>query len=134
MARETTWEWDKQGDFDGHASFHRTLPANVTISDVEAELHKWDASANEWVDWSEHVTISPTIVTALRRSGDTWVEYQGGELRGVRVVITADPDDQPDGDDEPKPGPDHRYQVKIIVTRSDTSGPDARPVPLRIFN
>lgn len=130
MARSTMWEWDKQGDLDAHASWHRTLPTGVTITDVEAELHRWNETNEEWDDASADVTIAAYVVTALRRVGDTLEEITGGEERGVRVVITADPDAQPDGDDDPRPA--DRYQVKIIVTRSDTDRPAARAVPLRV--
>jgi hypothetical protein len=47
------------------------------------------------------------------------------------VVITADPDAQSDVADAPVPG--SNYRVKIIATRSDSSRPIAREVPLTIL-
>lgn len=124
--------WDKQGDFDGHASFHRELPAGVTLSDPTVQLHEQIASDPEtWEDQSDEVTISGSIEHALKRQGSTSVQETDGESRGVRVVITVDPDPQPDVTDDPEPGDD--YRVKIIATRSDTGRPISREVPLTIL-
>ena len=74
------------------------------------------------------MTITPTVVNAL---DDNWVAIVGGTNRAVRVVITKDPQAQPDVTDEPEPN--DNYRVKIIATRSDSSRPIAREVPLRIL-
>jgi hypothetical protein len=132
-SRSTTLEWHKQGDHDGHVSLHYALPAGVTITAVEGHLEKWNRSTEEYDDWSDYATVAAEAATALRRSGTTWVEVEGGENRGVRVTVTADPDPQPDGDDEPKPGGEYRYQIVLVVTRSDTSRPWSVPVPFRIL-
>lgn len=130
MARSKTWEWDKQGDLDGHARFDDELPAGVTLSAPTAELHQQTATDPEtWVDRSSEVTITPTVVNAL---DDDWVAISGGTNRAVRVVITKDPQAQPDVTDEPEPN--DNYRVKIIATRSDSSRPIAREVPLRILS
>lgn len=129
MGRVQRWEWDKQGDLDAHASFHGELPSGVTLSSPSAELHQRTATNPEtWVDRSSEVTITPTVVDALTAG---WTAETGGTNRGVRVVITADADPQPDVADEPEPGTN--YRVKIIVTRSDSSRPMAREVPLTIL-
>lgn len=129
MATERRWEWDKQGDLDAHANWHHELPEGVTLSDPEVELHEQTASNPEtWALVAPQPTMGATIVTAMR---DKDTEEAGGAGRGVRVVITADPDAQPDVTDEPTPGND--YRVKIIATRSDSSRPIAREVPLTIL-
>ena len=74
------------------------------------------------------VTLTPTVVDAL---SDQWVPISGGTSRAVRVVITKDPDAQPNVADEPTPG--DNYRVMIIATRSDSVRPIARDVPLRIW-
>lgn len=134
MANERRWEWDKQGDLDGHANFHHELPAGVTLSSPTAELH--ERTATNPVTYTKIVsegaeavvTIAASVVTAMK---DKDTEETGGAGRGVRVVITKDPDDQPDVTDEPTPGTD--YRVKIIATRSDSGRPIAREVPLTIL-
>lgn len=132
MAGRRLWEWDKQGDGDFHANLHsgpNALPTSVTLSSPSAELHQRTATDPEtWVDRSSEVTLSATVVDALDRNGDA---ESGGTNRAVRVVITKDPDAQPDVTDEPEPGDD--YRVKIIATRSDSSRPFADVVPLRIL-
>lgn len=129
MATAKRWEWDKQGDLDGHARFHDELPAGVTLSSPTAELHQRTVDDPEtWVDKSSEVTISESVVNAL---DDKWVAISGGTNRAVRVVITADPQPQPDVTDEPEPN--DNYRVKIIATRSDSSRPIAREVPLTIL-
>ena len=134
MANDRRWEWDKQGDLDGHANFHHELPAGVTLSSPAAELHeRTDTNPETWTKIASTgagavVTITPTIVTAMK---DKDTEETGGASRGVRVVITKDPDTQPDVTDEPTPG--SNYRVKVIATRSDSGRPIAREVPLTIL-
>lgn len=133
-SRETRWEWNKQGDLDAHANWHHELPAGVTLSNPSAQLQVRTGSRPE--DWDivpstgegAVVTISATVVTAMR---DKDTEETGGEGRGIRVVIAADPDPQPDATDEPVPGTG--YRVMIIATRSDSGRPIAREVPLTIL-
>lgn len=133
MARSRIWEWNKSGDFDGHASFHAELPGGVELDAVSAPtatLEQRTVSDPEtWVDRTSEVTITATIVDAL--DPVTKLAVSGGTNRGVRVVITADPDPQPDVTDEPEPG--NHYRVTIAATRSDTSRPFARDVKLRIL-
>ena len=123
------WEWNKQGDLDGHARFHDELPAGVTLSAPTAELHRRTATSPvTWAKITSGVTLTPTVVDAL---SDQWVPISGGTSRAVRVVITKDPDAQPNVADEPTPG--DNYRVMIIATRSDSVRPIARDVPLRIW-
>ncbi len=132
MASSKRWEWDKQGDLDGHARFDDELPSSVTLSDPSVELHQRTSTEGVkpevWVDRSSEVTIAVTIVAAR---DDDWVLITGGTGRAARVVITADTDSQPDFEDEPEPATD--YRIKITATRSDSSRPIAREVPLTIL-
>lgn len=132
MASSKRWEWDKQGDLDGHARFDDELPPAVTLSAPSAELHQRTSAEGVkpevWVDRSSEATLAATVVNAL---DDDWVAISGGTNRAVRVVITADTDPQPDVTDEPEPN--DNYRVKIIATRSDSSKPIAREVPLTIL-
>lgn len=129
MARSKAWEWNKAGDFDGHASFHAELPLGVTLSAPTPTLEQRTATSPEtWVDRTSEVSISATIVNVLDSNG---VEVAGGTDRGVRVVVVQDADPQPDVTDEPEPG-DH-YRVTIVVTRSDSARPIAREVPFRVL-
>ena len=132
MARPRRFHWNKSGDFDGHANFHRELPAGVTLSSPTFQL--LDRIADDPVtleDVSDEVTMTGEVVHALKRQGQTFVQETGGESRGVRVVITADSDPQPDVTDTPEPG--DTYRVRITATRSDTSRPISRDVPLTIL-
>ncbi|MDH5279542.1 MAG: hypothetical protein OEW52_00165 [Thermoleophilia bacterium] len=127
--RVRTLEWDKQGDLDAHVRFHEELPPGVTLSAPSVELHQRIATEPEtWVSRSSEVTLAASVVAALT---DKWVAISGGTSRAVRVVVTKDPDAQPDVTDEPKPG--DNYRLKIIATRSDSGRPIAREVALRIL-
>ncbi len=130
MARLKRLQWDKQGDGDFHISLHRELPAGVTLSSPEVEVHQRTSTKPEtWEDRGTELTATATIVDALDpRDGST---VTGGGSRAFRVVITQDPDTQPDVEDEPEPG--HDYRIKVIGTRSDTGRPIAREVPLAIL-
>lgn len=130
--RSRRFQWNKSGDFDGHASFHRELPSGVTLSAPTLQLLDRIARDPETLDdVSDEVTITGEIRHALERRGHSFVEEDGGESRGVRVVITADPDPQPDVTDTPEPG--NTYRVRITATRSDTGRPISRDVPLTIL-
>lgn len=132
MGSSKRWEWDKQGDLDGHARFGDELPPGVTISAPAAQLHQRTSAEGVepevWVDRSSEATLSATVVN---ERDDDWVLITGGTSRAVRVVITADTDPQPDATDEPEPN--SNYRVKIIATRSDSTRPIAREVPLTIL-
>lgn len=129
MAEQIRSEWNKQGDLDHHARFHKELPPGVTLSSPTAELHERTSDDPEtWVKITSGVTITPTVVNAL---DNAWVAISGGTNRAVRVVITKDPDAQPNVADEPTPG--DNYRIMIIATRSDSSRPIARDVPLVIL-
>lgn len=129
MARQRQLEWDKQGDLDAHCRFHEELPPGVMLSAPTAYLHQRSADDPEtWVNKTTEVTIAAAIVDAL---DDDWVAISGGTSRAVRVVVTKDPQTQPDVTDEPEPN--DNYRVKIVATRSDSSRPIAREVPLVIL-
>lgn len=130
MAARKRWQWDKQGDGDFHANLNSgpsALPVGVTLSAPTAELHQ-ETKDGTWVDRTSEVTITATVVNAQDSSG---ADESGGTNRGIRVVITADPDPQPDVADEPEP--DKNYRVKLIATRSDSSRPFADAVDLTIL-
>ena len=127
--RSRKWQWDKQGDHDGHARFHYEMVTGVTLSSPTCYLHELTSTSPEtWVDRSSEVTITGTVVNALDDDG---VVISGGTSRAVRVIITADTETQPDVTDEPTPG--KNYRVKIVATRSDTARPISREVPLEIL-
>lgn len=129
MATSTMLEWDKAGDLDAHIRFHDELPAGVTLSLPTVELHQRTVDDPEtWTNKSSEATLSVTIVAAL---DDDWVAISGGTSRAARVVITKDPQTQPDVTDEPEPN--NNYRIKVIATRSDSSRPIARDAALRIL-
>lgn len=128
MPRKKVWEWQKEGDGDFHANWNDELPTGVTLSSPTVEMHERTADDPvTWTDRTSEVTITASVVNALDEHG---AEEAGGTSRGIRVVITQDPDSQPDVTDEPEPGT--KYRVMIVVTRSDYARPMARDVPLRI--
>ena len=129
MASSKRYEWNKSGDLDAHARFTDELPSGVTLSSPTVKLHQRTSTNPEtWVDKPSEVTITITVVNAL---DDAWVVISGGTNRAVRVVITKDPQAQPDVTDEPEPG--SNYRIEIVATRSDSSRPIARDVPLTIL-
>src|SRR5690242_12628437 len=126
MPGRRVWEWVKQGDGDFHANWHHELPSGVTLSSPSAYLHQGTDRAG-WVNRTSEVTIAASIVDARDEHGEL---ETGGTNRAIRVVITLDPQTQPDITDEPEPNTN--YRVRMVVTRSDSSRPIARDVELVI--